>query len=53
MFNVHVASFIDAIWGALRDARVHVREAAVLALRSCLVLVEKRETRYRVQVSLR
>lgn len=39
----------QVIWNPLRDSRQHVREAAVKALRACLVLVEKRETRYRVQ----
>ena len=49
VFNVHVPAFIDAIWPALRDPNVAVREAAVEALRECLVVVEQRETRYRVQ----
>ena len=49
VFNVHVRSFIDAVWAGLRDPRPPVRAAAVGALRSCLVLVEARETRYRVQ----
>lgn len=49
IFNVHVRAFIEVIWNPLRDPRQHVREAAVAALRACLVLVEKRETRYRVQ----
>lgn len=49
VFNVHVKAFIDAIWHPLRDSRLHIREAAVAALKACLVLVEKRETRYRVQ----
>ncbi|MEW5302322.1 MAG: hypothetical protein WDW36_005122 [Sanguina aurantia] len=49
VFNVHVKGFIDAIWHPLRDPRLNVREAAVAALKACLVLVEKRETRYRVQ----
>lgn len=40
---------VQVIWNPLRDSRQHVREAAVKALRACLVLVEKRETRYRVQ----
>lgn len=43
-------SFPQVVWNPLRDPRLHVREAAVAALRACLVLVEKRETRYRVQV---
>lgn len=49
VFNVHVSSFIDAVWPALRDVRLYVREAAVRALRACLVVIERRETRYRVQ----
>ena len=49
VFNVHVRSFIEVIWNPLRDPKPNVREAAVNALRACLVLVEKRETRYRVQ----
>ena len=49
VFNVHVKAFIDTIWGALRDARPHVREAASGALSACLRLVAERETRYRVQ----
>ena len=49
VFNVHVPAFIDAIWPALRDPRMNVRLAAVRALRECLVVIEKRETRYRVQ----
>lgn len=49
VFNVHVLTFMERIWNALRDNRMGVREVAVGALRSCLKLVEKRETRYRVQ----
>ena len=49
VFNVHVRSFIEVIWNPLRDQRQHIREAAVSALRASLVLIEKRETRYRVQ----
>ena len=49
VFNVHVPAFIDGVWVALRDPRLHVREAAVEAVRACLCVVEKRETRYRVQ----
>ena len=49
VFNVHVPAFIDAIWPALRDPKLAIREAAVRALRQCLVVIEKRETRYRVQ----
>lgn len=32
VFNVHVRAFIDAIWSALRDPKIHVRDAAVAAL---------------------
>lgn len=49
MFNVHVRQFVDLIWSGLRDPKLDVRNAAVAALRACLVLVEQRETRYRVQ----
>lgn len=49
VFNVHVRSFIEVIWNPLRDPKQAIREAAVAALRACLILVEKRETRYRVQ----
>lgn len=49
VFNVHVRSFIEVIWNPLRDPKQHIREAAVSALRASLVLIEKRETRYRVQ----
>ncbi|KAH7427560.1 hypothetical protein KP509_10G049200 [Ceratopteris richardii] len=49
MFNVHVPEFVDAVWVALRDPKLHVRERAVEALRACLGVIEKRETRWRVQ----
>ncbi|XP_024933499.1 serine/threonine-protein kinase TOR isoform X2 [Ziziphus jujuba] len=49
VFNVHVPEFVDAIWVALRDPRLDVRERAVEALRACLRVIEKRETRWRVQ----
>ena len=49
VFNVHVRPFVDAVWAGLRDGRPAVRAAAASALRACLVLVEARETRYRVQ----
>lgn len=42
-------TFIDGVWHPLRDPKVTMRETAVQALKACLVLVEKRETRYRVQ----
>ncbi|KAG8368518.1 hypothetical protein BUALT_Bualt15G0054000 [Buddleja alternifolia] len=49
VFNVHVPEFVDAIWVALRDPKLDVRERAVEALRACLRVIEKRETRWRVQ----
>ncbi|XP_041013717.1 serine/threonine-protein kinase TOR-like isoform X1 [Juglans microcarpa x Juglans regia] len=49
VFNVHVPVFVDAIWVALRDPTLAVRERAVEALRACLKVIEKRETRWRVQ----
>ncbi|CAI7855818.1 unnamed protein product [Closterium sp. NIES-53] len=49
VFNVHVPTFIDVIWAALRDPKFAVRERAVEALRACLRVIEKRETRWRVQ----
>ncbi|VVB07643.1 unnamed protein product [Arabis nemorensis] len=49
LFNVHAPEFVDAIWVALRDPQLQVRERAVEALRACLRVIEKRETRWRVQ----
>ncbi|CAM6130085.1 unnamed protein product [Calypogeia fissa] len=49
VFNVHVSDFIERIWFALRDNKLAVRERAVDALRACLCVIEKRETRWRVQ----
>ncbi|KAI3962253.1 hypothetical protein MKX01_030803, partial [Papaver californicum] len=49
VFNVYVPEFVDAIWVALRDPTLAVRERAVEALRACLRVIEKRETRWRVQ----
>ncbi|RZC44315.1 hypothetical protein C5167_037265 [Papaver somniferum] len=49
VFNVHVPEFVDLIWVALRDPTLAVRERAVEALRACLRVIEKRETRWRVQ----
>ncbi|KAL3621060.1 hypothetical protein CASFOL_035972 [Castilleja foliolosa] len=49
VFNVHVPEFVDAIWVALRDPKLDVRERAVEALRACLWVIEMRETRWRVQ----
>ncbi|WMV54640.1 hypothetical protein MTR67_048025 [Solanum verrucosum] len=48
-FNVHVPKFVDAIWVALRDPTLAVREKAVETLRACIRVIEKRETRWRVQ----
>jgi len=49
VFNVHVPQFIKAVWPALHDPSLDVRLAGVLALRACLMVIEQRETRYRVQ----
>ncbi|XP_024446672.1 serine/threonine-protein kinase TOR isoform X1 [Populus trichocarpa] len=49
VFNVHVPEFVDAIWVALRHPTLAIRERAVEALRACLRVIEKRETRWRVQ----
>ncbi|XP_065870624.1 serine/threonine-protein kinase TOR isoform X2 [Euphorbia lathyris] len=49
VFNVHVPEFVDAIWVALRHPTLEIRERAVEALRACLRVIEKRETRWRVQ----
>ncbi|XP_011030285.1 PREDICTED: serine/threonine-protein kinase TOR-like isoform X2 [Populus euphratica] len=49
VFNVHVPVFVDAIWVALRHPTLAIRERAVEALRACLQVIEKRETRWRVQ----
>ncbi|KAI9108059.1 hypothetical protein K1719_020932 [Acacia pycnantha] len=49
VFNVHVPEFVDSIWVALRDPALPVRERAVEALRACLRVIDKRETRWRVQ----
>ncbi|GAB4853400.1 hypothetical protein Ancab_017578 [Ancistrocladus abbreviatus] len=49
VFNVQVPAFVDSIWVALRDPALDVRERAVEALRACLRVIEKRETRWRVQ----
>ncbi|PHT96930.1 Serine/threonine-protein kinase TOR [Capsicum chinense] len=49
VFNVHVPEFVDAIWVALRDPTLVVREKAIEALRACLRVIEKSETRWSVQ----
>ncbi|PHT28197.1 Serine/threonine-protein kinase TOR [Capsicum baccatum] len=49
IFNVHVPEFVDAIWVALRDPTLVVREKAIEALRVCLRIIKKHETRWSVQ----
>ena len=49
LFNVHVSSFLDHVWVALRDPKLAIRDAAVLALRACLTLISKRASRWRLQ----
>ncbi|PHT28194.1 hypothetical protein CQW23_32216 [Capsicum baccatum] len=49
VFNVHVPEFVDAIWVSLRDLTVVVREKSIEALRACLRVIEKCETRWSVQ----
>ncbi|PHT27070.1 Serine/threonine-protein kinase TOR [Capsicum baccatum] len=46
VFNVHVLEFVDAIWVDLRDPTLVVREKAIKALRACLRVIEKHETRW-------
>ncbi|PHT28661.1 hypothetical protein CQW23_31717 [Capsicum baccatum] len=48
-FNVHVSEFVNAIWVALRDPTLVVREKAIEALHACLRVIEKRETSWSVQ----
>lgn len=52
VFNSHVPEFVDAIWVALRDPALPVREQAVEALRACLCVIEKHETRWRAHWSV-
>ncbi|KAF8012082.1 hypothetical protein BT93_I0265 [Corymbia citriodora subsp. variegata] len=49
VFYVFVPKFVISIWFALRDPEENVREHAVEALRACLQVIEKRETRWRMQ----
>ncbi|PHT30549.1 hypothetical protein CQW23_29854 [Capsicum baccatum] len=49
VFNVHMSEFVDAIWVALRDPKLVVRGKSVEAFSVCLRVIEKRETRWRVQ----
>ncbi|PHT30587.1 Serine/threonine-protein kinase TOR [Capsicum baccatum] len=46
VFNVHVPEFVDAILVALRDPTLVVQGKVVEALRACLRVIEKRETRW-------
>ncbi|CAI5743278.1 unnamed protein product [Hyaloperonospora brassicae] len=49
LFHVNLTLFFQSIWGAVRDARVEIREAATSALAACLQLITRRQTRHRVQ----
>ncbi|TMW61633.1 hypothetical protein Poli38472_010696 [Pythium oligandrum] len=49
LFHVNLTTFFQSIWGAIRDVRVEIREAATEALSACLQLIAKRQTRHRVQ----
>ncbi|KAL3747797.1 hypothetical protein ACJRO7_016586 [Eucalyptus globulus] len=49
IFYVSVPKFVTSIWFALRDPEENIREHAVEALRACLCVIEKRETRCRMQ----
>ncbi|CAK4717228.1 unnamed protein product, partial [Aphanomyces euteiches] len=49
LFHVNLNTFFVAIWPAIRDPRVDVRDAATDALSACLQLISVRQTRHRVQ----
>ncbi|ETV93394.1 hypothetical protein, variant 2 [Aphanomyces invadans] len=49
LFHVNLTTFFVAIWPAIRDPRVDVRDAATDALAACLQLIAMRQTRHRVQ----
>lgn len=49
LFHVNLTTFFQSIWGAVRDPKVEIREAATSALAACLQLITKRQTRHRVQ----
>lgn len=49
LFHVNLTTFFQSIWGAVRDPRVEIREAATEALSACLQLIAQRQTRHRVQ----
>jgi len=43
LFNAHVPEFLRKMWGALRDPKLAIREAAVEALSACLQLISRRD----------
>jgi len=49
LFSSHVQGFLTLIWVALRDPREHIRDAAIQALRACLVLIAQRDVKWRNQ----
>ncbi|KAL4134546.1 hypothetical protein PRIC2_004843 [Phytophthora ramorum] len=49
LFHVNLTTFFLSIWGAVRDVKVEIREAATSALAACLQLITRRQTRHRVQ----
>lgn len=49
VFNVHVPEFVYAVWVALKDPTLPVREHARDASQPCLGVIEKHETHWRVQ----
>ncbi|RLN97572.1 hypothetical protein BBJ28_00010972 [Nothophytophthora sp. Chile5] len=49
LFHVNLTTFFQSIWGAVRDPKVEIREAATSALAACLQLITRRQTRHRVQ----
>lgn len=46
LFSVYVEQFLQHIWIALRDPKPQIRDAAVEALRACLVDIANRDTRW-------
>lgn len=42
LFNQHLEPFMECIWKALRDDRIHIREAAAEALSAALALIAGR-----------
>eukprot|EP00004_Rigifila_ramosa_P027283 TRINITY_DN882_c0_g1_i1.p1 TRINITY_DN882_c0_g1~~TRINITY_DN882_c0_g1_i1.p1 ORF type:complete len:2377 (-),score=590.06 TRINITY_DN882_c0_g1_i1:39-6899(-) len=48
LFYVHVSTFFDLMWVALRDAKLVIREGAVDALKACLHLIAERESAQRL-----